>query len=200
MILGRWNVPYIDVPGKAVEGMLYDCCTWVGIDDSDVCQGGVQSKVSLEGRAIKRSIHPFFQWFGNSPMQTVRGIPVTFGDEFSCMICIDVDSATSAAVLFNNITQGVATSIQVVAAKSEGSKGNQAEWIVERTDAANGSRPLARFDTVHFTNAVVATAELATVVNVGDGQLIDMKENGSIVAKGEPISSTSIDVNYTGLA
>ena len=125
---------------------------------------------------------------------TITSIPVAAGDNF--FVAIRATNSSSAILLFENLTQGVAYQQTFNSpGASSNLQGSSAEWIVENERAG----PLVNFGTITFTNIGagtstganlnLATANLSSLVNLTSSNTIS-----SFLTRETILSDTSVEI------
>jgi len=198
-IEGTWNLPHAYPPAGAVNGVWYSASSWIGIDgdgSGDVLQAGVDSDVMTSSGVVQHQLNPWWEWYPAGSFW-ITTLPVAYGDEINCLICVDADSTTAAVIFLYNVTQGIATHFFATAPAHVSLTGNCAEWIVERLEINTSAPELARYDNVLFTEANAATVSEA-LFDAGSGNVMDMTANGHVISEGVIESATQAEVKYTG--
>lgn len=151
-VTGRWIVPTVkQAPGTCSGGWDYSS-QWVGIDgatNSDLLQAGSAANVYCD---IGQSITEYFPWiewlpaaelviYKNASTETLY--PFQPGDYLIVTVTATNFSggvSTSGTLNFSDVTQGWGLALTFTAASLGGTEviGQDAEWIVERTEV-NGS-------------------------------------------------------------
>jgi Peptidase A4 family len=194
-VQGDWTVPNVYPP---TQGEWYYCSNWIGIDgdgSGDVCQAGIECEIFQAGPFTIRNIYAWSEWFPAAEMP-VTNFPVEAGDEITCVICTSGSGATEASIFLANRSSGAATSFVITAPGNTQLVGNSAEWVVERPEVNGVLAKLADYGSVFFFNADAYDG--SDLLDAGNGNNIDMTEDGSMVSEGVLDTPTVVQCLYTG--
>ncbi|RDI97314.1 hypothetical protein DVT68_16240 [Dyella solisilvae] len=197
---GTWTVPNAYPPANAQDGVWYSASTWVGIDgidgSGDVLQAGCDSDVMTSGGNISRQLNPWWEWYP-AGSYWISNLPISPGDTVNCLICVSAGSTTEATIFLYNVTSNVAAHFLATAPAGTELVGNSAEWVVERLEIDTNTPELAQYGEVFFSEANAETKKKQLFTG-GSGSTINMTDNGSVISEGIIVSSTVVEVKYTG--
>jgi hypothetical protein len=174
---GMWTVPYISTP--PADGRTYDASIWVGIGGGAASTSLVQAGTAQDFTNGSLETLFFFEWVP-SASQLVTSLAVSPGQVV--LVMVGATSATSATVVFTNVSTNHYTTFVVNAPANTTLDGSSTEWIVEHDDASNGTpNPLANFGGFLFTSGAAGYAPAVGSDTIGDiypngGQLIQMRD------------------------
>lgn len=193
---GVWATPDALPPTGAANGSQFCTSAWVGMDgdegSNDVLQAGCDVDVVLMDGVLQRRCRPWWEWHPGGSFW-IDNLPVSPGDVLDCMIQLQPGSNTAATILFANRTNKVAMTFAASAPDGTALCGRCAEWIVE---AFGNLGPLARFDTVEFSDCNTGSAG-CEVFSAGAGDVIDMVgAEKKTLARGAIVGDKGVCVTY----
>jgi hypothetical protein len=196
---GTWKMPNSSPPAGAEDGIWYSASTWIGIDgddgSGDVLQAGCDADTIISGGVVQHQFNPWWEWYP-AGSYWISTIPVSPGDELTCLICVQAGSTTNAFIFLSNVTTGVGSFFSATAPTGTTLQGNCAEWIVEALEIDTNTPELAQYTTVEFTECNAGTVAGATV-QAGGGSTINMVDGGgNVISKGEILGATEVQVEY----
>lgn len=194
-VSGQWNVPNVMPPGGSGSGSWVSLA-WIGIDgNTDVTQIGTLQAVARVIGLTAKQCYAWFEWFPDT-WHAISNFPVSFGDTMFGLVCLQ--SPTEASYSMINLTQGTHTGWRYFAAPGNTtSLENQVEWVLERPFVGGAQAQLPNFGEVYFDSAVGGEG-LENVVAAGQDTVINMTENGNVVATTTVETPTLIKIAYTG--
>jgi len=198
-IEGSWTAPNDSPPGGAKKGIWYTASSWIGIDgddgSGDLLQAGCDADVKISGAVHQHQFNPWWEWYPAGSFW-ITSIPVSSGDELTCLICVHPGSTTAASIFFGNVTTGIGCFFSATAPPGIALLGNCAEWIVEALNTCDNTPELAKYTAVKFTECRAGTVRGYTV-SPGSGSAIDMVDSSNVViSKGQILSKTEVQVSY----
>jgi hypothetical protein len=191
-------MPNSSPPPGAVDGVWYSASTWIGIDgddgSGDVFQAGCDADVMISGGVIQRQFNPWWEWYP-AGSYWISSIPVSAGDEVTCLVCAHASDDSGFAFL-SNMTNGVGSFFSATAPTGVVLQGNCAEWIVEALEIDTSTPELAEYTTVEFTECNAGTFGGVTVQG-GTGDTINMVDgSGNLISEGAILDPTDVQVSY----
>ncbi len=200
-IEGTWTFPNSNVPAGAQDGVWYSASTWIGLDgddgSGDVLQAGCDADVMITGGVTQHQYSPWWEWYPAGSFW-ITTLPVSPGDQLSCLICVQQGSTTAASIFIGNDTNNVSCYFSATAPAGTSLVGNTAEWIVEALEIDTNVPELARYGSVLFTDCNAGTVGGVTVQS-GSGNTINMIDSSDdVISTGELIGNSEVQVDYTG--
>ena len=196
---GTWIMPNSSPPAGAQDGVWYSASTWIGIDgddgSGDVLQAGCDADVMTSGGVVQHQFNPWWEWYPAGSFW-ISTIPVSPGDELTCLICVQSGSTTQASIFLGNVTTSVGSFFAATAPGGTNLRGNCAEWIVEALEIDTSTPELAQYTTVEFTECNAGTVGGVSIQS-GSGNTINMVDGGgSVISEGQLVGSTQVQVSY----
>jgi hypothetical protein len=192
-------MPNASPPSGAQDGIWYSASTWIGIDgddgSGDVLQVGCDADVIISGGVTQHQFYPWWEWYPAGSFW-ISTIPVSPGDELTCLMCVHALSTTTASIFLGNATTGVGCFFSAEAPNGTALSGNCAEWIVEALEIDTNVPELANYTIVEFTECNAGTIGGITV-QPGGGNTINMVDStNSVISRGKILSATEVQVSY----
>ena len=133
----------------------------------------------------------WYEWFP-APATDFSGISFKAGDHVE--VTVTATSKTSGKATVTNKSTG--KSVSHTFSKQPELCEEDAEWIVEDFSVNGSLVPFANFGKVEFTDAAAHTLA-GKKVGPADATLIDLVNNGKVIAKGST-GSSEVTVTYLG--
>jgi hypothetical protein len=181
-VSAEWVVPTVtQVPIKGVT--TSDVAEWVGIDgynSADVCQAGILEIVQTSANGQTTiTCEAFVEWYpAAAEIIAPSNFDVSPGNEIEVTVETSGAGATTATVIFDDITTGQIDDVTLTAPSGTSLKGNSAEFVVETPELISGkqvSQPLLTdflnspvvFHDVSATYKGGAAASLSSAQSIG---------------------------------
>lgn len=164
---------------------------WIGIDGDTYTQAILQTGIDSYIQNGEKSYDAWYEWYPNSAENFNLGL--TAGD----VIVAKVQSTSPSkgvAVIENKSTGQSVTKTLSAPSTSATLAGVNAEWIVEDFNTGNTQVPFANFGQVTFSGAQATAGDGKYGVN--DGQILDIQQNGQLLASVKIDSDTQFTVTY----
>lgn len=164
---------------------------WVGIDGDTYTQAILQTGIDSYIQNGQKSYDAWYEWYPNSAENFNLGL--TAGD----VIVAQVQSTSPSkgvAIIENKSTGQSVTKTLSAPSTSATLAGKNAEWIVEDFNTGNSQVPFANFGQVTFSGAQATAGDGKYGVN--GGQILDIQQNGQLLANVQIDSDTQFTVTY----
>jgi hypothetical protein len=165
---------------------------WVGIDGDTytkaILQTGIDAYVS---NGDQKSFDAWYEWYPN-PAENFQ-IDLTAGDVIVATVMSN--SPSEGVAIIENKSSGKSVTKTLSAPSTSATLGGQnAEWIVEDFNSGSSMVPLANFGVISFTGAQAKAGDSEYGIN--DGSILDIQQNGQVLAHVEVESDTEFTVTY----
>lgn len=163
---------------------------WVGIDGDTYTQAILQTGIDSYIQNGQKSYDAWYEWYPNSAETFDLGL--TAGDVIVAKV--HALSPSKGVAMLENKSTGQSVSKTISAPSVSATlAGQNAEWIVEDFNTASSQVPFANFGQVTFSGAQAAAAGGEYGVN---GAVLDIQQNGQLLAKTKIESDTEFSVTY----
>ncbi|KAJ5224954.1 Concanavalin A-like lectin/glucanases superfamily [Penicillium chermesinum] len=176
------------------SGNMQAASAWVGIDGDTYTNAILQTGVDCYIQDGQKSYDAWYEWFPNSAQNF--DLDLTAGDVI--VATVQSSSPSEGVAMIENKSTGQKVTKSLSAPSSTATLGGQnAEWIVEDFNSGNAMVPLVNFGKVTFTGAQ-AEADGEDYGVQSSAQVLDIQQNGKILAKTTVLSDTEFSVAYSG--
>lgn len=173
------------------SGDLQAASVWVGIDGDTYTKAILQTGIDSYIQNGEKSFDAWYEWYPDSAENF--DLDLTAGD----VIVAKIESPSSSegiAIIENKSSGRSVTKTLSAPSTSATLAGQNADWIVEDFSTGNSQVPLANFGQVTFSGAQAATEDGEYGVN--QGAVLDIQQNGKLLADVEIESDTQFTVTY----
>ncbi|CAI7618926.1 unnamed protein product [Penicillium pancosmium] len=188
----REKPPASDPTATDDSGDTQAASAWVGIDGDTytkaILQTGIDAYVS---NGDEKSYDAWYEWYPN-PAENFQ-IDLSAGDVI--VATVESNSPSEGVAIIENKSSGKSVTKTLSAPSTSATLGGQnAEWIVEDFNSGSSMVPLANFGEITFTGAQAKGGDSEYGVN--DGSILDIQQNGQVLAHVEVESDTEFTVTY----
>ncbi|CAI7608286.1 unnamed protein product [Penicillium manginii] len=139
----------------------------------------------------QKSFDAWYEWYPN-PAENFQ-IDLTAGDVIVATVMSN--SPSEGVAIIENKSSGKSVTKTLSAPSTSATLGGQnAEWIVEDFNSGSSMVPLANFGVISFTGAQAKAGDSEYGIN--DGSILDIQQNGQVLAHVEVESDTEFTVTY----
>lgn len=173
------------------SGNMQAASAWVGIDGDTYTNAILQTGIDAYVQDGQQSFDAWYEWYPDSAVNF--DIDLSEGDVIVAMV--ESSSPSKGMAMIENQTTGKKVTKSLNAPSSSATLGGQnAEWIVEDFNSGSDMVPLANFGDINFTGAQAKAGGQAYGVN--DGEILDIQQNGQVLAKVNVESNAEFTVSY----
>lgn len=197
-IIGSFVVPTVQAGGPTDQD--YYCATWIGIDgfsinsigSDDVCQAGVETNF-ISGA---QQTTPWYEWYPYL-QSNIANFPVSAGDTIFISIVTTGNGATTATLLFVDVTTNQYVHFTFPAPNNVSLVGDCAEWIVEAPQVNGSQTQLADYGEVSFLGTAVTSG---SDYPASGGDVINMviPNTNQVISQATLVSGGGVECQYVG--
>lgn len=164
---------------------------WVGIDGDTYTKAILQTGIDSYIQNGEKSYDAWYEWYPQSAENFNLGL--TAGDVIVAKVQ-SLSPSKGVAVIENKSTGQSVTKTLSAPSTSATLAGQNAEWIVEDFNTGDTQVPFANFGQVVFSGAQATAGDGKYGVN--DGEILDIQQNGKLLANVKIDSDTQFTVTY----
>ncbi|KAJ5707825.1 Concanavalin A-like lectin/glucanases superfamily [Penicillium malachiteum] len=173
------------------SGNMQAASAWVGIDGDSYTKAILQTGVDAYIQNGDKTYDAWYEWYPNAAENFA--ISLSAGDVIVAKV--ESFSPSEGVAIIENQSSGKTVTKTLSAPSSSATLGGQnAEWIVEDFNSGSSMVPLVNFGDVTFTGAQAEATSGSYGVN--GGQVLDIQQNGKVLAKVDVESDTQFTVSY----
>ncbi|KAJ5175756.1 Aspergillopepsin-2 [Penicillium canariense] len=188
-VSATFNVP--EPTATDNSGTTQAVSAWVGIDGDTYTQAILQTGIDAYISGGQTFFDAWYEWYPNAADNF--DIELTAGDVI--VATVKSSSPSHGIAIIENQSTGDSVTKSLSAPSTSATLGGQnAEWIVEDFNSGDNMVPLAAFDTITFSGAQAKGADGEYGVN--NASILDMQQNGVLLAEVEIQSDTQFTVTY----
>lgn len=173
------------------SGDLQAASVWVGIDGDTYTQAILQTGIDSYIQNGQKSYDAWYEWYPQNAENLNLGL--TAGDVIVATI-MSTSSSKGVAIIENKSTGRSVTKTLSAPSTAATLAGQNAEWIVEDFNIGGSQVPFANFGQVTFSGAEATAGDGKYGVN--GGQVLDIQQNGELLANVKIESDTQFTVTY----
>lgn len=176
------------------SGDMQAASAWVGIDGDSYTKAILQTGIDAYIQNGQKTYDAWYEWYPN-PATNFPNFGLQAGDVI--VATVRSDSPSHGVAILENQSSGQTVSQTLSAPSTSATLGGQnAEWIVEDFNSGASMVPLVNFGQVVFSGAQAEAGGASYGVN--DGEVLDIQQNGKLLAKVDIDSDTQFTVSYQG--
>lgn len=176
------------------SGDMQAASAWVGIDGDSYTKAILQTGIDAYIQNGQKTYDAWYEWYPN-PATNFPNFGLQAGDVI--VATVRSDSPSHGVAILENQSSGQTVSQTLSAPSTSATLGGQnAEWIVEDFNSGASMVPLVNFGSVVFSGVQAEAGGAAYGVN--DGEVLDIQQNGKLLAKVDIDSDTQFTVSYQG--
>lgn len=173
------------------SGDLQAASVWVGIDGDTYTKAILQTGIDSYIQNGQKTFDAWYEWYPDSAENF--DLSLSAGDVIVAKV--ESSSPSKGVAIIENISSGQAVTKSLSAPSTSATiAGQNAEWIVEDFNSGSSQVPFANFGKVLFTGAQADAADGQYGVN--DGAILDIQQNGKLLADVNVLSDTEFSVTY----
>lgn len=173
------------------SGDLQAASVWVGIDGDTYTKAILQTGIDSYIQNGQKSFDAWYEWYPESAENF--DLSLSAGDVIVAKV--ESSSPSKGVAIIENKSSGQTVTKSLSAPSTSATlAGQNAEWIVEDFNSGNSQVPFANFGKVLFTGAQ-ADAD-GGQYGVNDGAVLDIQQNGNLLADVKVLSDTEFSVTY----
>ncbi|KAJ5698054.1 hypothetical protein N7462_000059 [Penicillium macrosclerotiorum] len=174
------------------SGNTQAASAWVGIDGDTYTQAILQTGIDFYVQGGQRSYDAWYEWYPNAAENF--DIDLAAGDVIVARV--ESFSPSKGVAIIENQSSGQSVTKSLSAPSTSATLGGQnAEWIVEDFNSGDSMVPLADFGQVTFYGAQAQGSD-GGEYGVSDAAILDIQQNGQLLADTSIESDTQFTVTY----
>ncbi|KAJ5114156.1 Concanavalin A-like lectin/glucanases superfamily [Penicillium angulare] len=173
------------------SGNMQAASAWVGIDGDTYAKAILQTGIDSYIQNGVKSYDAWYEWYPNS----AENFDLDLSEGDVIVAKVESSSPSKGVAIIENQSSGKTVTKTLSAPSTSATLGGQnAEWIVEDFNSGSSMVPLVNFGEVTFTGAQAAAA--GGEYGVNDGEVLNIQQNGKVLAKVDVQSDTEFTVTY----
>lgn len=205
-VTAKWRIPAVQLPpNPGSPGKVWEVSAFIGLDGNSLScpalfQAGTTTYAKLDANGVLQTdVTAFAEWYP-TPEIELNSLDLKVGDTVQVRLQLDAGSFSSGKAYITNIRNGLSLT-QAVSAPTANDHicGKSADWIVENSPLADGSRaPLVQFFPYIFEGCVAATTngETTDLTNAAEVIMVDTDNQNAILANPTIVDKNTLQVTY----
>ncbi|CAL5869165.1 uncharacterized protein PFLUO_LOCUS3393 [Penicillium psychrofluorescens] len=174
------------------SGEMQAASAWVGIDGDTYTAAILQTGVDFWTQNGTVSFDAWYEWYPNNANNF--DLDVSAGDVIFAKV--ESSSPSQGVAIIENQSSGQSVTTTLSAPSTTATlAGQNVEWIVEDFNSGTSMVALVNFDKVTFSGAQAKSSEDEDF-GVNDSAILEIQQNGKVLAEVNIQSDTEFDVTY----
>ncbi|KAJ5929877.1 hypothetical protein N7454_006827 [Penicillium verhagenii] len=173
------------------SGDMQAVSAWVGIDGDTYTNAILQTGIDAYIQNGEQTYDAWYEWYPNSAVNF--DLDLSGGDVIVAKVQ-SLSPSKGVAIIENKSTGQKVTKTLDAPSASATLGGQNAEWIVEDFNSGSDMVPLVNFGEIQFTGTQAKAGGQNYGVN--DGEVLDIQQNGNLLANVTIESDTAFVVSY----
>ncbi|KAJ5806722.1 Concanavalin A-like lectin/glucanases superfamily [Penicillium riverlandense] len=174
------------------SGNMQAASAWVGIDGDTYADAILQTGVDFWTENGTVTFDAWYEWYPNNAENF--DLDVSAGDVIFAKV--ESSSPSKGVAILENQSSGQSVTTTLSAPSTAATlAGQNAEWIVEDFNSGSSMVALVNFDQITFSGAQAKSSH-NEAFGVNDAAILEIQQNGKVLAEVSIQSDTEFDVTY----